>query len=399
MRFAMLMFALAACGDDSVHHLADAPPGDSSVDASGQRQVVQVSISQGGVARAGIHVVVTDPDGGYGGTVDTDATGLATAMAFPGGAVTALDPFVETGTNLYTVTDVQAGDLIELATYASTPSVDVSVTLATYTGAAGYYVSPPCGGGPAAGLKLVGCPATTPLIVTAQDATSNALATIYEAHAPVAASLDVSAVPWVPVQNTTYTFANTLDNPFGTVNIVANEGLVYTYSDIASGGALTMHLPAQFGTAKRIVDAGTSVVHNFDQTTHHVLNPTTSVDFASRLADLTQPNTDGAHVYWTPIGGAVEPDVAIGTIRRTSDGVTRHFIAPLLGTLDSTMAGVVLPTVNGVDVSGTWDVDELATVKAGGGEKAMRQKGLAGDYQYAMDGTLSLEADYLGQVE
>lgn len=401
----LLFLLLAACGDDAVHHLADAPPGTDVSPPDGARQTASVSISQGGVARAGIHVIVTDVGGGYGGTFDTDATGLAVAQIYPGGAVTAVDPFVEDGggTNLYTVADVQPGDLIELAEPSRDAGTTMAVTLPTFAGAQTYWVYTACGNGTPSQIDLTACASTTPLLAVANDSNGFPIATLFENHAPVAANLDVSAVPWVATTSVAYTLSGFPDGDTAraSYSVIANEGEVYSFGDSAFTVPATINVPrpASAGTAKILIDLEHDAFHGVDNTQHHALGTATSYAFTTDLADITSATADSEHVFWKPMNGTAEPDVAAGQIRRQSDGLSRHYIAPLLGTLDSNMAGIALPPVNGYDFAGTYDLYDLATIKAGGGEKAVREKGFAGRYQFAVDGGTSLEAIYTYGVD
>lgn len=91
------LLVLGACGDDGVHHLPDAPPGqrDGGVDAAGDAAIapVTVTVTNAGAPVAGVTVFFQNPDQSEVATVQTDSAGIATALMPHGGFVTALDAF------------------------------------------------------------------------------------------------------------------------------------------------------------------------------------------------------------------------------------------------------------------------------------------------------------------
>src|ERR1051325_7359780 len=91
--FAVLL-SLAACGDDSVHHLADAPPmpPDVMIDASTSGPV-SLTITESGSPREGVVVYFQAADGSLVAKVATNAQGVATATMMAGGYVTVVNPF------------------------------------------------------------------------------------------------------------------------------------------------------------------------------------------------------------------------------------------------------------------------------------------------------------------
>lgn len=84
--------ALVACGDDdSAGRLADAPPqSDAYVEPD---TTVTLTVTYDGAPRAGVHTYFLAPDNTVVATVDTNASGVASAKLPLGGSVTAIDPF------------------------------------------------------------------------------------------------------------------------------------------------------------------------------------------------------------------------------------------------------------------------------------------------------------------
>ncbi len=109
MKHSWLALALvAACGDDQgVRTLDDAPPFDA------EPGVASVTLLIGRVPIADRTVYFQGPDGAEIATVQTDASGRASAVVPPGSSITVLDVlrvrFNRPGRNVVTVMGVEPG--------------------------------------------------------------------------------------------------------------------------------------------------------------------------------------------------------------------------------------------------------------------------------------------------
>lgn len=138
---------VAACGDDGVKHLADAPP-QQPIDApvvqpDGPPAPVQITITNDGAPVAGVAVYFQAPDSTLIAMAMTDATGVASAAMPHGGFVTAVDPqpaptpppVVAGGEthSLRTFAGVKPGDKLEINNFddqlPAPPTVTISLNL------------------------------------------------------------------------------------------------------------------------------------------------------------------------------------------------------------------------------------------------------------------------------
>src|SRR4051812_23527284 len=88
-----VLLVLAGCGDDSAHHLADAPAAPDAMVDGPTSGVVAITISLEGNPRAGIDVYFQAADGSLVAKVPTGAQGVASATMEAGGFVTVVNPF------------------------------------------------------------------------------------------------------------------------------------------------------------------------------------------------------------------------------------------------------------------------------------------------------------------
>src|SRR5689334_14899213 len=84
---------VAACGDDPVHHLPDAPPPPDAAPDGPVSGVVSLTVTLDGAPQMGVRVIFQNADSSLVMSTTTDATGTAMATMVAGGYVTALDPF------------------------------------------------------------------------------------------------------------------------------------------------------------------------------------------------------------------------------------------------------------------------------------------------------------------
>ncbi|MGN6103703.1 MAG: hypothetical protein ACTHU0_01235, partial [Kofleriaceae bacterium] len=147
MRIALVLSLLsaAACGDDGVHHLPDAPP---PPDAPDPVQPVTVKITIGDEPQSGIAVYFQNPDSSLVSAARTDTNGVASALMERGGYVTAIEPFnlprgISTS-ELYTYAGVKPGDQLALHTEGSQSYISVDVRVPIEPTASGYYLHNAC---------------------------------------------------------------------------------------------------------------------------------------------------------------------------------------------------------------------------------------------------------------
>src|SRR5580698_5352306 len=93
-RTSLIVIALAACGDDGVRHIVDAPfgDGDASFVPDGPFATVTLTATIGGVPDPGVTVYFQSLDEGVMNTATTDATGTATGSVNGLGNVTLVIP-------------------------------------------------------------------------------------------------------------------------------------------------------------------------------------------------------------------------------------------------------------------------------------------------------------------
>lgn len=287
--FAIGLLALTACGDDGVHHLADAPPQqrDASVDAPPVPEPVTLALVSAGAPVAGATVWFQADDATEIATTTTDASGVASALMPHGGYVTTVDPFplpadvIADGYHrVNTFTGVKPGDHLVLTdpnpvTAPAPPTF--TITLPVDATAAYYDIYTDCGAnvnsiydppvtakrapaaaavaGPSATFSLYGCTATTAtFVVVTEDASTFAASHFFVAPnvAIDQPTVDLTASTYAPVDAATFHLKN-LPDLFGGANVdvdyLGTAGLFATsWSDTrgygtATGGAADVTLP------------------------------------------------------------------------------------------------------------------------------------------------------------
>lgn len=194
-----LVALLAACSKDTVHHLADAPPGidASAIDAA--PAPVTLTITQDGTPVPDVKVIFQGPDSTLVSSTTTGADGVASATMPHGGYVTAIDPFPTRGGSaltfatvtgnhdLDTFADVKPGDHLTLTDNngVAVPSASMTINLPTDATATGYYIYSSCAPNgnyastyvpaPAVGSGSAITPTTTAYLSTSCNATTDLL--------------------------------------------------------------------------------------------------------------------------------------------------------------------------------------------------------------------------------
>lgn len=228
-RFTTLVSGLFACvtgcGDDGVHHLADAPVApDAGIDAiaTGTANVtakIRCCAAPAGGPQEGVRVVVVHRDHTVGATAVTDASGKASVAVQTGDAVTAVYPedTVSNTTKIATFVGVKPGDNLTFgdafdyaAPMLGTPG-QLNVSWPAMAGAGYYYVFTPCGQFYGDGASLGAtvnlydyCQTpTAPMVFVAYDSAGVILASSYLPDAPFAPGT-LPAITWTPITAPNY---------------------------------------------------------------------------------------------------------------------------------------------------------------------------------------------------
>lgn len=227
MRVALVLALLsaAACGDDGVQHLPDAPP-----DAPPGPGAVTLTITLGRAPRPNIEVYFQNADSSLVATARTDANGVATAEMAAGGFVTAVGPFDAPGQSsatLFTYADVKPGDSLRLGGARDPELIDVEVRLPVEPTAGAYLLHTACNfgqydlsgtgsgsgsSGPGGRIQIPGCP-TTDMLVETFDADGFPAKYHYRADVPLSdgAMIDLTAGTYQDLSDVTYTFTHVPD--------------------------------------------------------------------------------------------------------------------------------------------------------------------------------------------
>jgi hypothetical protein len=392
----------AACGNDGVQHIADAPTISDSlgIDAPSP-QPVSIVVTVGGVPQPGVHVFFTNFDSSPVAMHDTDATGTATERIASGGFVTAVDPFPPiadiAASNLYTFAAVKPGDHLVLAANAATPvTTTFTLTTSNVASAASYAVYSPCGNGeltpangsdvlaPTGTIHFEGC-TTSDVLVVAYDGAGQAISSFFHPQLAVTngATIDL-ADAYVAASSATYTYTNLpTTSVTATFSLVSTAGFldsVVGSAPVASGSAtLALHQPALDG-ASGVVDTSFAGV----MTGHDVIDWGTAggdytLDATSQtLPDIVQTpefalTTDT--LTWLPGAGTVTPDFAIATVSFGADPNVQSWqiVTPYI------VGSIAFPQLpNYIPVAtDTPSIDRLVTAKVPGGYDAVRAHALS----------------------
>jgi hypothetical protein len=320
----------ASCGDDSSSngHLADAPPGGgsgSAIDApsgTGTPPPVTLTVTVDGAPVPGVHTYFLNPDDSVAATVDTDASGTATAKLPDGGTVTAIDPFVPPvqavlrafaaapviGNNeLRTFAGVKPGDHLVLDRNDRAHTVVVRLPQSEPIPNQ-YQVTTPCGsfsvspfgngsgsgsgGSPSSQLTLVGCADKIDIAVAA-IVNDTAVSAFVHAGADLTGGLvDLTDDTYAAATTRTFAYPNAPDIQITTAqSLVATTGVFGPFGQI-SGPEVTIGEPVIAG-ATGITDVSVQL-----NGTHHLVDAgalaaTSSTDLTGQLL----PDFNGGATY------------------------------------------------------------------------------------------------------
>ena len=413
-----VLILVAACGDDGVHHLADAPPSpDASHDASPDGPVtgpVSLTVTNAGAGLMGVPVYFQNADSSLVAMMMTDATGTATATMGAGGYVTALNPFaqvptflINNGDDLRTFAGVKPGDHLRLDQRGLSASLSFTVTVPVDANATEYRLFTSCSDGfvqsvfgsgsgftPTFTVFVYGC-ATVDLAVLTFDINAAPSQALFHAGQAVTdgGQVDLTdpyvapttytlAYANVPSAFTSLSVAHVLASPAGPMNrtntgadVVNNAAsLTLTQPPVTGASAVisTQLFPATSMGFQTVLDWGPQA------------NPTT-LDLASVLLPeyATAPTVDiPTHaVTWTSTGGAAQPDFAMANFEIDRSSTEQFWRWTIVAPYTSgALALPVLPADvadhNPVDGDTTFFSD-LITAKVPGGYDAVRSKVLS----------------------
>ena len=263
-----IAFLLAACGDDGVNTLPDAPPlpGDSPTDAPPQPVTLTVTIA--GTPARDVPVIFQNAQSMVVLATMTDATGKASAVLEPGGFVTALEPQVVAdlggiplvNDDLTTFSGVKPGDELQLELArggGSGTDVTFDIVVPEDPNAASYSLYTSCGdvditpiivvpvlfgsaNNPARSVTLTGCNGMADMAVVTYDASFVPLQSYYQADVAVAdAQLVTLAGPYQAIASTSMTVSNPAAD-LGAINvehrIATARGSIYeTFGSLNQG--------------------------------------------------------------------------------------------------------------------------------------------------------------------
>lgn len=352
---------VAACGGDDggAGHLADAPPQSDG----GALTPVTLTVTNNGARVAGVHVYFVNPDDSPAATVDTDASGVATATVAAGGSVTAVDPFpapvatlVDRPHDLRTFAGVKPGDQLELTANDATAAL-FSLRVPSDTSAEAYLLYTTCGtgpisvnangagsGSPGGTISIFPCGATADLSVVAtrmseQTQSQQPVAALFHAAASIAGdnTVDLTSDAYADVTPLSFTYTNAPDVTISVQHapILANGPLGPFAADVRNGVA-AIGEPA-VAAATSVVDtwmhAGSSLASRRDvvdwgpTTASYMLQLDTAL-----LTDIVDPpryNPTTRKVSWIEGDPGVTPDLttlAFDAQRSTPDvSLTWHW--------------------------------------------------------------------------
>lgn len=370
----VVMVVVAACGDDGVRHIPDAPPTSGGSDASvpggdaPPPSPVTLTATAGGVPIAGLTVYFQGSDSTLFTTAMTDASGNATgSVGDDSGFVTVIDPGPPAAAapvpDLVAIWASQPGDHILVDLGASTPiSFNVIIPV---TGIATYVVSTTCGSGqvnimagaaappPTATVAVSsarGCIGPQDVLVVQEDAKLQPVGSFAVANQTFTSggTADYHVQTYTAAVARTYTWND--DNDAATVAMVdalqSAHGVVYHSTSVNVGGTppTVMRDAPAFGTLQDVVEA-TVVIGN----TQHVLDEwgqgaTYATDWgAHRLPDITSATYDvtSKQASMSTTGGTVSANLYEALIRasRPSDEHTWELLVL------SNTAPIQLPTL------------------------------------------------------
>jgi len=413
MRYSCFLFlVLVACGDGGggVGTLPDAPRApDAGIDAPGV-QPVTLTITSNAAPVAGIHTYFLNADSTVVKTVDTDATGAASATMVAGGSVTVINPFVVAlggirFDDLRTFMGVKPGDHLVLAQTDSPPSITVPLTVPVVAQADTYEIRTTCGSGsilinnqnqlianPTGDISLAGCNGMADILVLASGPVVEQprfTVALYRANVAVADN--------VAVDLTTDVYHNLADVTFDYTNVASSTTSIFVSHRLATPrGAIfdTSNSTAITGTTASITlseptiegAVGTIVSSVLQSGSHQIfqrraVTATNTFDLAGLL-----PNFLGGDFYnaatkrlsWQEATVGVRPDLTLAEItvvqtQTTTRGWKWRVASPYVSGGELTFPTLPIDVANWApNPDDQVDVTMLTHAKVPGGYDAIR---------------------------
>jgi hypothetical protein len=337
-------------------------------------------------------------------TAATDDHGTVGAVLAAGGYVTVIEPDDGTGvTRLATVAATMPGDALhlDLAPLGATDASELTVTVPTAPGAAGYQIDTSCGQLLAAASatttgQLIGCDGAADMLVMAIDQSSAILGSLYVADVSISDQPAILSGSYSALVATAFAYsgvpsATNLVTTFQA--IVTARGSLFdatTTGAVAAGGATSaLDMPAAMGALALTVSSPQPGASEHGEQRVFDWGPPSSpytLDFASAMlpAYATAPSYDSTTrtVSWTERDGGVAPDVIRARIHMFRDAFpdgrawSWEIVAPR-----GAVPSVAYPRFAGsgfdynpgaTDITG---VDDLVTISVPGGYEAVRAHG------------------------
>ena len=418
----LVVVSAAACGDDGVNRLPDAPP--LPPDA-GELEPVTLTITDGDEPRAGVTVLFQNADSSLVERAVTNSEGVASARMAAGGFVTAVDPFAspvlpELGgsggggrypDDLRTFAGVKPGDALKLSRDGGSSYITVNVVVPIAPNAASYYLWTTCGqgdvsggggsgsggsgsGSPGGSFELVNCGATMDAVLTTRGFGGELQSSLAKTNLAVEDGMNVDFTDgeYQDVQQLALAYTNIPDGitvlDMRYQQLTARGALFdsFTAADVtANAVSVTLARPAVPGATSLLA----TTFYNGGRSRHGVADwgqiDTYEFNVANTLLEeiSTFPQFDAATgtYSWTASAGA-KPDFSISSTyvarddQKTSFGWRWELVAPYA---ESRISFPVLPGDEAElnpRASDQVYLDDLILIKAPGGYDAVRETAL-----------------------
>jgi len=384
------MESLDAMPDSLPSQTADAPPGSATL-----------TVTDRGLPAAGIAVYFQRADSSIVAAMTTDAHGTAGAVVPDGSFVTAVAPGANAIPRLSTFAAVRAGDALHLELAPGDPAGGAAVDVVVpTTGAPGYDVHTPCGGGQlgasGTGQLLLTCGSTADFLVVELDVDGNPAGSLFATAVPLAVPV-VIAGTYTPFDMTSFVYSDvppaiTFVRTYRAIATPRGRVFDSTTSVTVNGEASsTLAMPQAPGAIAITVSDGQPSSGMLDEQFVYdwgAPDPSYALDFGAAML----PDLDTAPVYtpgtravtWTERGGASASDLVRVRIdvARNSNAWAWSLVAPRVGTAATYPQ---LLDYNPTEADGL-TVEELATARVPGGYDAFRANGFA-SFVDAISGT------------
>ncbi|MGN6103702.1 MAG: hypothetical protein ACTHU0_01230 [Kofleriaceae bacterium] len=410
MRFAFLVsllsVAAAACGDDGVHHLPDAPPVPDARDP----RTVTLTISRGRAPQPGVEVHFQNADSSLVATVRTDENGVAAAAMDAGGFVTAVAPFDRLpqgvdATTLFSYAGVKPGDELKLNDLSLPDLIGVDVRVPIEPSASRYVLHTSCNfgeydvsgssgsgsgsSGPGGQIELPAC-GTTDVLLETEDVDGIPDKYLYLADVAVSegGTIDLTGQAYRDVADVTYTYTHVpsgVSGVFGVTMLMNATGTSHyrVFGTAVDNGFATTTERRPTPPGVRHLVSSELITGGYG--THFVDEWGPVGDYALDLEGMllreyaTRPVFDAADhaLTWTTMPTGVDPDLVYAHLRFVRNGTRAwrwHLVAPA-GATDA----LVFPVLPGDAqqfnplATDTVEYENLQTAKVAGGYDAIRE--------------------------